>query len=80
MLPVTVFHGNSPKCWKTTPTPGGGPVTSCPAIVTVPPVGAVRPATQRSSVVLPQPDGPTTETISCSATLNETPASTVRSP
>src|SRR5512142_1792408 len=80
MLPNTVFHGKRPKCWNTMPTPLGGSVTSRPAMVTHPSLGAVSPAMQRSSVVFPQPDGPTTETISASATSNDTSDRTVRSP
>ena len=37
-----------------------------------PPSGAMKPATMRSSVVLPQPDGPTSPKISPSAISNET--------
>src|SRR5919112_529142 len=37
---------------------GGRPVTTSPSISTSPLVGCSRPAIVRSSVVLPQPDGP----------------------
>ena len=41
-----------------------GPLTGAPANSTSPRVGAIRPAATRSAVVLPQPDGPTMQTIS----------------
>ncbi len=50
--------------------PGGGPMTRRPSRSTSPPVGASSPATHFSSVVLPQPDGPTTQTSSPAATVN----------
>ena len=43
-----------------------------PPIETVPPVGGTRPATSRSSVDLPQPDGPTRQTNSLRRTSSET--------
>ena len=42
----------------------GTPLTVSPASTTVPARGPSRPATQRSRVVLPQPDGPTMQTSS----------------
>jgi hypothetical protein len=62
------------------PTPSGGSVTTAPAMLTAPPLGWIRPAMQRSSVVFPQPDGPTTDTISAGPTSKVMPDSTVRSP
>ena len=41
--------------------PRGGPVTVVPSSVTEPAVGSSSPPMQRSSVVLPAPDGPTTQ-------------------
>src|SRR5262249_62071713 len=64
----TVFHGSRPKCWNTMATPGGGPATGSPLTTSRPPDRSVRPAMQRSSVVLPQPLGPTTHRISWAVT------------
>ena len=62
----TVIQGNRlrPYSWNTTAMPSGGPVTGSPSSTTSPEVGASSPATHCSSVVLPQPDGPTTQTNS----------------
>src|SRR5205807_2498781 len=54
----------------TTAKPGGGPVTGAPSRRTTPAVGASSPAAQRNNVVLPHPDGPTTQTNSAGATAN----------
>src|SRR5881628_1053488 len=48
-------------------TPCSGAATSSPPIEIDPPVGCSRPAMQRSVVVLPQPDGPSSTTISPAA-------------
>src|SRR4029077_2699670 len=48
-------------------TPRSGAATSSPPIEIVPPVGCSSPAMQRSVVVLPQPDGPSSTTISPAA-------------
>ena len=45
-------------------TPSGGPVTGLPLTTSLPSLISVRPAMQRSNVVLPQPLGPTTQRIS----------------
>lgn len=55
---------------------GGSFVTSCPAISIVPLVGDSSPAMQRSSVVLPQPDGPSSETNSPDRIERSMPLST----
>ena len=64
MLAATLSHGIRFACWNTRPMRpawrrlrGGAPPT-----VTVPRVGAIRSATTFSSVLLPQPEGPTSET------------------
>src|SRR3954451_16963868 len=44
--------------------PSGGSVTARSRRRTSPAVGSSRPPIQRNSVVLPQPDGPTTQTSS----------------
>jgi hypothetical protein len=69
-LPRTVSHGISerPYSWKTIATSGGGPSTSSPRRRTSPRVGSSSPARHLSSVVLPQPDCPTTQTNSFPAT------------
>src|SRR6188472_4263236 len=48
-------------------TPRSGAPTSSPPIEMVPPVGCSSPAMQRRVVVLPQPDGPSSTTISPAA-------------
>ena len=68
MFSRTVFQGNSANCWNTTARSGPGAVTGRPLTLTVPDVGASKPATMRRQVVLPQPDGPTIATNSSSAT------------
>src|SRR3989442_3523821 len=49
-------------------TLGLGSVTGCSSSSTRPRVGARRPARQRSSVVLPQPDGPTMHSVRLAGT------------
>ena len=56
-----VRQGSSVGAWNTIPTSGRGFVTSRPAIRTAPPVFGLSPARIFSKVVLPHPDGPTTE-------------------
>src|SRR5215213_7621137 len=48
-------------------TPRSGAATSSPPIEIMPAVGCSRPAIQRSVVVLPQPEGPSSTTISPAA-------------
>src|SRR5712691_7986878 len=68
MLSHTLSHGKLASSWNTTPTPAGtSSPTGLPSKLTVPSVGAVRPASVSSSVVLPQPDGPTMVTNSPAA-------------
>ena len=60
-LSATVMWRNSAYCWKTKPTPRsvtGWSVTSSPSNATVPASGNSSPAMIRSSVVLPEPEGP----------------------
>src|SRR6266404_5601822 len=54
--------------------PRVGDDTTLPPMVISPPVGCSRPATQRSVVVLPQPDGPSSTTISPAGTAKLTPS------
>src|ERR1043165_1653686 len=60
-------------------TPRSGAATSSPPIEIVPPVGCSRPAMQRSVVVLPQPVGPSSTTIS-PATMRKLTSSTAGRP
>src|SRR6185312_10491041 len=56
--------GKSAYCWKTVFTSrlyGGTPLTSRPPIRSSPSSGCSKPAIIRSEVVLPQPDGPSSE-------------------
>src|SRR5471032_895101 len=54
--------------------PSAGDDTTRPAMWIEPPVGCSRPATQRSVVVLPQPEGPSNTTISPAGTAKLTPS------
>src|SRR5829696_4176949 len=58
---------------------GGSPVTRCPSMSTSPEEGCSSPATIRSSVVLPQPDGPRRTRYSPSSVARSIP-STARTP
>ena len=56
--------GKSARCWKTIDTGrllGGTPIIDLPLIRRSPEVGDWNPAIMRSSVVLPQPEGPRME-------------------
>src|SRR5690349_9981525 len=55
-----------------TRTPVSGAETRAPPIEMRPAVGCSSPATQRSVVVLPQPEGPSSTTISPAATVKLT--------
>src|SRR5450631_3544140 len=54
--------------------PRAGDDTTRPAMLISPDVGCSRPATQRRVVVLPQPDGPSSTTISPAGTAKLTPS------
>src|ERR1700759_2922553 len=58
--------------------PRSGDETILPAIEISPPVGCSRPATQRKVVVLPQPDGPSSTTISPAGAAKLTPSTAGR--
>src|SRR5262249_10441263 len=58
----------------------GSRVTSLSPNRIGPPLGSSSPATQRSVVVLPHPDGPSRETNSPSATSRSTPCTAVTPP
>ena len=55
-------------------------VTSLPPMTTVPAVGSSKPATMRSIVVLPQPEGPRNETNSPCSMARLKSLTTVTSP
>src|SRR5579863_2283570 len=59
---------------------GPSSVTSRPSMRIFPPLGSSSPAMSRSSVDLPQPDGPTRTRNSPSATLSERLGMTVAAP
>ena len=82
MFSRTVSQGNSVYDWNTIPRSAPGAVTGEPSSTTRPVVGVSRPATMRSSVDLPQPDGPrivmkslssTASVVGCSATVGAPP-------
>ena len=56
------------------PRSGPGPTIASPSIVTLPLVGISSPATMFSSVDFPQPDAPTMQTNSPSATSRSIPS------
>src|SRR5215468_6576451 len=58
--------------------PRPGDDTTLPPIAISPPVGCSRPATQRNVVVLPQPEGPSSTTISPAGTEKLTPSTAGR--
>ena len=64
MLSFTDSQGKTPYSWKMTPRSGPGPEMGLPSSVTLPEDGCMKPATMFIIVVLPQPDGPITETNS----------------
>src|SRR5215510_15604477 len=64
MLSLTDGQGKTPYSWKITPRSGPGPLIGLPSNVTAPADGCMNPATMFNIVVLPQPDGPMTETNS----------------
>src|SRR6266571_5346512 len=64
---VTVSQGKSANDWNTIATWGLSARIGWPSKSTSPDVGFSRPTMIRRSVDLPDPDGPTTQTKSCSA-------------
>ena len=74
-LSSAVRHGKSPGSWKTRATFFGfGPVTGSPSIRIVPESGRTRPPIMPSTVDLPQPLGPSSETNSRGRTVRLTPS------
>ena len=60
----TVAQGISAKSWNTKARSGPGPLTGLPFTSTSPEVAGSRPAMIFSSVVFPQPEGPSSEVSS----------------
>src|ERR1700761_3572113 len=76
-----VSQGNSSGLWNSMPRSGDGPLTGSPPTVTWPSSASRAPATMRSRVDLPQPDGPSRQTNSPARTSRSTPdRATVRRP
>lgn len=74
MFSPTVMCGNSAYDWNTTPRPralGFVPPRSRPPSWIAPDVGAMKPAIICSVVVLPQPDGPSSERNSPRSTASD---------
>src|SRR5215470_4795104 len=69
---MAVSQGSSSACWNTMPRSCPQPLTSRPSTVTRPAVAISRPMAMRNAVVLPQPDGPISETISPCCTVKLT--------
>src|SRR5437588_1460110 len=68
----------SSRCRGATAMPRAGSDTTRPAMLMAPPVGCSSPAMQRSVVVLPQPEGPSSTTISPAGTWKLTPSTAGR--
>ena len=78
-----LMFGKRLYAWKTMPMSrllGGTRVMSLPATRMRPEFGRSKPATMRSAVVLPQPDGPSSETNSPSSSEMLMPSSATTSP
>src|SRR5579859_4046017 len=72
----TVSQGISANDWNTMATPGFAPFNTEPRYDTVPLDGEISPAIHRSMVDFPDPDRPSSATISPSRRVSETPSST----
>ena len=75
MLSSTVIHGKTDRPWKTSAFVGNLPGAS-----SVPVVGLSSPARMRSSVVFPQPEGPTIARNSPVRISSDTSSSALRAP
>ena len=64
MLAATLSHGSRRGSWNTALIAGCVPTIGCPSIAIAPALGWSSPAVSRSSVVLPQPEPPSSATIS----------------
>ena len=59
---------------------GGTPLMSTPSMLMRPPLGSAKPASMRSSVVLPQPEAPTSANISPRKIFRSTSSTAVKAP
>jgi hypothetical protein len=73
-LSCTLAHGISVGSWKTKAT---SPPAPC-GTATVPLVGTSSPADSRSTVLLPHPEAPSSDTNSPGSTRNDTPRTASR--
>ena len=64
MLRRTERQGTRVLSWNMMPMSVRGALTAAPSMAIAPSLGAINPATIRSSVDLPQPEGPRKETKS----------------
>src|SRR3546814_9248469 len=83
MLSATFRCGNSASDWNTMPKSRlcvGTGVMSAPSSRMRPALGTSSPATMRSSVVLPQPEGPSRQTKVPCGTASDTSSTAVNSP
>src|SRR6185295_11986976 len=76
----TVRHGRRLSLWNTKPRSLPGARTTRPSSSTSPVLAVSSPATMRRNVVLPQPEGPTTEMNSPRSTARLMSESACRSP
>ena len=60
--------------------PAETPVIGSPSNITVPAVGSISPSTMRAIVLLPDPDSPTSPSVSPRSMRNETLSTTVTAP
>ena len=80
-LPMPVLQGRSwSNSWNTTTRSGPGRETRRPSSSTAPRAGAMNPATDLSSVDLPQPDGPSRMNFSPFVTSKDTSSTAVNVP
>ena len=61
MLCCTVRQGSSPNSWNTIARSVPGPLMRLPFSVSSPELGLIKPSRTLRNVLLPQPDGPTTD-------------------
>src|SRR5882672_1641061 len=83
MFSPTLIIGNNARCWNTMFTGrrfGGTPFMPAPPMRISPESGCWKPAIMRSSVVLPQPEGPRIEKKLPRSTLNERSPTAVKAP
>ncbi|CFP57268.1 Uncharacterised protein [Bordetella pertussis] len=79
-LSSTFCQGSRVACWNTMPTSRRGPSMACPRSSATPAEGLSRPAATLSRVDLPQPEGPSMDRNSPSATVVLNPSSAVVGP